>query len=55
MSWALFLIKILPSPLSLIHKGDISIRTRSIRKQSMTSPLGLAYAYTYADDADADA
>ena len=28
--------------LSLVHRSNISIRTRSIRKQSMTSPLGLA-------------
>ena len=27
---------------SLVHTSDISIRTRSIRKQSMISPLGLA-------------
>ena len=27
---------------SLVHTSDISISTRSIRKQSMTSPLGLA-------------
>ena len=28
--------------LNLVHMSDISIRTRSIRKQSMTSPLVLA-------------
>ena len=28
--------------LSLVHTSDISIRTGSIRKQSMASPLGLA-------------
>ena len=28
--------------LSLVHTSDISMSTRSIRKQSMTSSLGLA-------------
>ena len=28
--------------LSLVHASDLNIRTRSMRKQSMTSPLGLA-------------
>ena len=31
----------LKSGSSLVHTSDISIRTRSIRKQSMISPLGL--------------
>ena len=30
------------SALGLVHTSDITIRTRSIRKQSMKSPLGLA-------------
>ena len=38
----LVLISLVKTRLSLVHTSDISLRTRSIRKQNIISPLGLA-------------